>query len=81
VQKHLSITYSAQEILIIVFGTAAVVLTFLMSPDDFLSLSVPGWFIISALGGLTVTGYWTFGEALKNMPASHVSTVAVTTPI
>ncbi|MCI5064670.1 DMT family transporter [bacterium] len=80
-QKHLSKEHSPQLVLLCVFAVAATIFSPLTDFSSYLELSFVSSLLLLVLAGLTVSGYWTFTEALKYAPAVEVSTIAACAPL
>ena len=80
-QKMLSKKISPQEVNLIIYFVAAIGLFPLSQIQGLASLSLFQWSFLIALGLNTIVAYGALGEALKRIPASHVSLIIALNPL
>ncbi len=73
--------WNPQQVNLLLFGVATVVLTPLVTWSDFNGLSAFQWFVLFLLGLNSVVAYGAFAEALNLIPASHVSLIICCNPL
>ncbi|QPJ60506.1 MAG: DMT family transporter [Candidatus Nitronauta litoralis] len=79
-QKKLQDRYSSQELNLLVYGTAALVLVGLVDWNDFNSVSNTGGVLMVVLGINTLLAYGCLTEAIKYIPLSLISVIVALNP-
>lgn len=81
-QKLLSVQFSSQQILMLIYAASAAVLLPFAEPANIGSLKgVGSWVFFAYCCMNTLIGYGSFGEALKHWEASKVSVVTTLIPV
>ncbi len=79
-QKKLQDRYSSQDLNLLVYGTAALVLVVLVNWNDFDEVSRVGGVLLVVLGINTLLAYGCLTEAIKYIPLSLISVVVALNP-
>ncbi len=79
-QKKLQDRYSSQDLNLLVYGTAALVLVGLVDWNDFNSVSNAGGALMVVLGINTLLAYGCLTEAIKYIPLSLISVIVALNP-
>ena len=80
-QKALQRTLNSQQILLVIYAAAALVLLPLASPMQLLALDSAHWSAVLYCCFNTVAAYGAFAEAMAQWEAARVSAVLATTPL
>lgn len=80
-QKILFKKYSPQQLNMLFYGLATLLLLPLADLSEFLHFSLWQWTILIFLSLNTLIAYGAFSEALKRIPASHVSLIISVNPL
>lgn len=80
-QKVLISKWSPQQLNILIYALSTLALLPLANLAEVFSWSWPEWLLMIALGVNTLIAYGALGEALKRIPASHVSIVISANPL
>ena len=80
-QKSLSVSYGAQQLNLLVYATATVVLLPLVRWGDFIGGSAEGWAIMIFLSINTLLAYGALAESVKHIPLWLISIIIVLNPI
>lgn len=73
--------WKPQELNLLIYTIATLVLLPLITPSEFLALSAFEWFVLFLLGLNTLIAYGAFVEAVKRAPASYVSLIISVNPL
>jgi len=79
-QKQLSVKFEAQQLNLLVYGTAAVGLAFTVHWPGFEGHSLGSWALMIFLGINTLLAYGCLAEAVKYIPISLISVIIVINP-
>ena len=80
-QKLLSRHWTPQQINLVIFSVCSFTMLPLVSWQEFNTLSPSIWGLYIFLGLNTIIAYGCLGEALKRIPASHVSLIVACNPL
>lgn len=80
-QKLLTKTWTPQQVNLIIYLIATLILLPTATVTEFFEMSGFLWLLIILLGVNTIVAYGCLGEALKRAPASHVSVIISANPL
>jgi len=80
-QKILLRRFSPQQFNMLIYGVCVLVLAPLANFSEFSNWSLGVWVLMFALGLNTLIAYGTLAEAIKRIPASHVSIIITANPL
>lgn len=81
IQKKLLKTFPAQQLNMLTYSVAAVVLAPIATYSEWQATTWPSFWLIAFLSVNTVIAYGAFSEAIKRIPASHVSVIIAANPL
>lgn len=81
IQKVLLSRYSAQQFNMLIYGISVVALAPLVHFGEILSWNFWVWMLMIAMGLNTLIAYGALSEAIKRIPASHVSIIITANPL
>ncbi len=79
-QKILSPDYEAQQLNLLVYGTASLLLVYFVKWGEFLNQSSGNWVLMIVLGINTLLAYGCLAEAVKYIPLSIISVIITLHP-
>lgn len=80
-QKPLLKKYEAQQLNLLLYGVAALMMLPFVHWSSFLSLPLRGWLLLIACGLNTVLAYGALPIAFQNLPTSQVSVIIAANPL
>jgi len=81
IQKHLSREYGAQNLNLLIYGTAAVTLLPAVHWQEFSGVSPGYWLLIMVLGLNTLLAYGALAEAIRCIPLTYISVITALNPL
>ncbi|MGE0764549.1 MAG: DMT family transporter [Bdellovibrionales bacterium] len=80
-QKSLKGDWTPQQFNMVIYGICSLALLPLCDFSEISTWDLKGWLLMLACGANTLIAYGCFAEALRRIPASHVSLVLATNPL